>query len=123
MRRVCLTELASFPAGIDSAGPKLPKKAVKPDNRKSTAMNLEPELKFRLSPRKLASLGNERIAGAKTGPRAARYLVSTYYDAKNINCAVTASRCESGKRATSTYRPSKRQPRESFARNEWEELA
>lgn len=45
-------------------------------------MKLEPELKFRLSRRKLTSLANARIAGTKTGPRADRDLVSTYYDTK-----------------------------------------
>jgi inorganic triphosphatase YgiF len=43
-------------------------------------MSSEIELKFRVPPRKLAFLGNARIAGSSAGSRSKQELVSTYFD-------------------------------------------
>ena len=43
-------------------------------------MSIEAELKFRVAPRKLSSLANVRLAGARRGDRSEQNLVSTYFD-------------------------------------------
>ncbi|SHN78080.1 Inorganic triphosphatase YgiF, contains CYTH and CHAD domains [Bradyrhizobium erythrophlei] len=85
------------------------------------AMNIEPELKFRLSRRKLASLANGRIAGTKTGPRAENDLVSTYYDTKKHKLrrhGLTLRVRRAGDEYVQTIKAARMG---SFARSEWEE--
>jgi triphosphatase len=84
-------------------------------------MKLEPELKFRLSRRKLASLVNERIAGAKTGPHAARDLVSTYYDTKKHKLRRHGLSLRVRKAGDEFLQTVKTAATGSFARGEWEE--
>ncbi|MEN3383541.1 MAG: hypothetical protein V7608_3585 [Hyphomicrobiales bacterium] len=43
-------------------------------------MSVEAELKFRVAPRKLSSVVNARLAGARRGERSKQDLVSTYFD-------------------------------------------
>jgi triphosphatase len=49
-------------------------------NAMERPLNIEPELKFRVAKRRLASLAGTRVTGARLGPRADRKLVSTYFD-------------------------------------------
>jgi triphosphatase len=84
-------------------------------------MNLEPELKFRLPRRKLAALANGRVPGAKTGPRAERDLVSTYYDTKKHKLrrhGLTLRVRSAGDEYVQTVKTA---AVGGFARNEWEE--
>jgi hypothetical protein len=85
------------------------------------AMNLEPELKFRLSRRKLASLANERISGTKMGPRAENDLVSTYYDTEKHKLrryGLTLRVRRAGDEYVQTIKAARTG---GFARSEWEE--
>ncbi len=43
-------------------------------------MNVEAELKFRVAPRKLSSVANARLIGARRGGRSEEKLVTTYFD-------------------------------------------
>jgi triphosphatase len=84
-------------------------------------MNLEPELKFRLSRRKLTSLANARVAGTKTGPRAERDLVSTYYDTKKRKLRRHGLTLRVRRTSDEYVQTVKTAAAGGFARNEWEE--
>lgn len=88
---------------------------------KCTAMNLEPELKFRLSRRKLASLANGRVTGTKTGPRAERNLVSIYYDTKKHKLRRHGLTLRVRRAGDEYVQTVKTAAVGAFARNEWEE--
>jgi triphosphatase len=86
-----------------------------------TVMNLEPELKFRLSRRKLTSLANGRVAGTKTGPHTERDLVSIYYDTKKQKLRRHGLTLRVRRTGEGYVQTVKTAAVAGFARNEWEE--
>ncbi len=84
-------------------------------------MNLEPELKFRLARRKLTSLANGSVASTKTGSRAERDLVSTYYDTKKRKLRRHGLTLRVRKAGDEYVQTAKTAALGGFARNEWEE--
>ena len=85
-----------------------------------SAINLEPELKFRVAKRKLGALPKMRIAGVRPGQSANRNLVSTYFDTpkqKLHSHGLTLRVRHTGEEYLQTVKAA---AAGSFARGEWE---